>query len=135
MWLFTRLGFYSIVRKPHASDLTVRARVRADLDALRQRYLPQLSPTLVLSGTDYRYRATVSHVALSAAMAAIVMDLEYDNYKSEVAVTQGARRAHVYANVWSVLADGLPPLDHAGRRPRQARREPRVNTPRQGSRR
>ncbi len=135
MWLFTTFGFFSIVRKPHDADLTVRARVRVDLDALRQRYLPQLAQTKMVSGTDYRYRATVSHVALSAAMAAIVMDLEYDNYKSEVAVAQGAQRAHVYADVWSVLADGLPALDHAGRRPRQPRREPRVNTPSPGSRR
>ena len=49
MWLFTRFGFFSIVRKPGDDNLTVRARVAADLDALREQYLPELSATTTQS--------------------------------------------------------------------------------------
>lgn len=36
MWLMTTVGFFSIVRKPGETDLTVRARVRSDLEALEK---------------------------------------------------------------------------------------------------
>ena len=61
MWLLTPTGFFSIVRKPQdaaAGTLTVRSRVRADLDGLRDTLLPELGPTIDNAGTDYRYRAS-----------------------------------------------------------------------------
>ncbi len=45
MWLITTTGFYSVVQKPWdqaADTLTVRARAKADLDALREAGLPEL---------------------------------------------------------------------------------------------
>jgi hypothetical protein len=111
MWLVLPFGFYSIVQKPNNKRLTVRARVRADLEALRARYLPQLGPTTTLPSSDYQWRATVSHSAFAKAMAAIVMDLDYSNVKDEVARVQGHARAAVYSEVWSVLFHGLPLLD------------------------
>jgi hypothetical protein len=44
-------------------------------------------------------------------MIAIVPDVTYSNFKSEVGRAQGHDRADVYAGVWSVLHRGLPPLD------------------------
>lgn len=85
--------------------ITVRARVRQDLDNLRQKYLPELSPTVGHAGTDYPWRATVSHAAFAAALGRIAMDLQYGNFKDEVAVRQGKQRAHRYAKVWSALYD------------------------------
>jgi hypothetical protein len=43
MWLITSIGFFSVVQKPgdkQNSTLTVRSRVRSDLAALKQHYLP-----------------------------------------------------------------------------------------------
>ena len=51
MWTMTPIGFYSAVRKPGDSFLTIRARASGDLDALRARYLPALSPTRAGGGT------------------------------------------------------------------------------------
>ena len=48
MWLFTNFGFFSVVQKPGERDLTVRSRLRSDLERLRERYLPTLGP--VISG-------------------------------------------------------------------------------------
>lgn len=112
MWLFVpACGFYSIVLKPRETDLTVRARVRTDLHELRSRYLPELTKTVVLDRSDYKYRATAPCTALARAMSAIVNDITYDNFKAEVELRQGHERELVYSRVWGVLHDGLPKLD------------------------
>ena len=89
MWLYTPFGFYSVVQKPGEEDLTVRGRVEADLDALRERYLPELGPTKVTPGHDYPCRAKSTHAALAAAMSRLVLDLELQ--QREVADLQGWR--------------------------------------------
>jgi hypothetical protein len=45
MWVITPLGFYSVVSKPkdmESGTITIRARVKSDLEALRQECLPSL---------------------------------------------------------------------------------------------
>lgn len=106
MWLITQIGFFSIVRKPSdakAGTLTIRARVRGDLDALRQHCLPGLGAIEETQDTDYRFRATAPRAQVSAAMARLVDDLDYGNFKSEVGKRQGAARLALYHDVWKVL--------------------------------
>ena len=103
MWLFTNFGYFSVVQKPGATDLTVRTRVKSDLEALRAQYLPELGPTLGKAGSDYPWRATVPPQALAAAMVKIVMDVNYPNFKNEVAARQGKGRATRYHKVWDAL--------------------------------
>lgn len=105
MWLFTPIGFFSIVKKPQTTCLTIRARVRGDLDALRDRYLPELSPTIGHGGTDYPWRATATREAVAEATRLMVMDIDYPNFKSEVGAKQGHARASHYGAVWNVLYD------------------------------
>lgn len=87
--------------------LTIRARVRADLERLSA-YVPDMSDTVESDDSDYRYRAVAKREAVMAAMATLVADIDYDNFKSEVASRQGYRRAAVYGDVWDVLY-GLQP--------------------------
>lgn len=103
MWLMTTFGFFSIVRKPGETDLTVRARVRSDLEALEKYYLPSHGPITAGGGTDYRYRARVAPGALAAAVARMVEDIDYANFKDTVDTRQGPERAHVYGEVWNAL--------------------------------
>jgi hypothetical protein len=104
MWILTPFGFYSVVRRHEDDDfLTVRARAAGDLDALRERYLPGLAETIVGGGTDYPYRATVSPDAFAAALAKIGGDIDYSNFKDEVAKEQGRARADTYHQVWEIL--------------------------------
>jgi 8-oxo-dGTP pyrophosphatase MutT (NUDIX family) len=108
MWLMTRYGFFSIVEKPADRDggtLTVRARVRADLEALREHALPGLGPIAEHAGTDYRFRARAARTDVSAALATLVAELDYANFKDEVAHRQGKARAAAYGKVWGVLYD------------------------------
>lgn len=107
MWLMTTFGFFSIVDKPDDDELmlTVRARVRADLEHLRDHYLPTMSAVEAYTGSDYPYRARVERSELAAAMSRLVLELDYANFKDEVFRRQGRGRAHAYGRVWEVLHD------------------------------
>lgn len=106
MWLITPVGFFSMVRKPtdtKTQTLTVRARVRSDLEALKAQYLPELGEIQDCAANDYRFRAVASQAAVAQAMARLVQDLDYSNFKDEVARRQGRSRSDLYHDVWSVL--------------------------------
>jgi len=108
MWLITPTGFFSIVCKPgdtKAGTLTLRARAKSDLEALRQQFLSSLGPTTENEGTDYPYRAKAKRGDVANALAQMVQQLDYDNFKSEVAEKQGHGRAGVYHKVWDILYD------------------------------
>lgn len=106
MWLMTPVGFFSVVRKPtdlEFDTLTVRARVRSDLEGLKARYLPELSAIQDSRVNDYRFRAVAPKVAVARAVARLVQDLDYSNFKDEVHRQQGAPRARLYHDVWATL--------------------------------
>ena len=103
MWLFTTVGFFSVVQKPNQDGLTVRARIKEDLDRLRAKYMPQLSPTVTGEGTDYPFRATISHDDFAFGLAKVAHDITYDNFKNEIAKRQGVKREAAYHKVWDAL--------------------------------
>jgi hypothetical protein len=105
MWLITPSGFFSIVRKPDdtSGTLTIRARVKSDLEGLRQGFLPGLGPIEENTGTDYRYRAKALRTELADALAQMVQGIDYVNFKDEVAAKQGYSRASIYGKVWQAL--------------------------------
>lgn len=114
MWIFSNLGYISVVQKPDDTLLTLRARVASDLDRLRDEHLPTLGPTLTTGGTDYPFRAVATRDAVADAMAKMVRAIEYPNFKSEVAERLGHDRDGVLHQVWSATrklerAEAEPP--------------------------
>ena len=103
MWIAHPDGFFSVVRKPGDSQLTVRSRVRVDLERLREQWLPELGPTRAGEGSDYPYRASVDAAAFGRGLATMGAAIDYDNFKNEVKRRQGSARAGAYGKVWSVL--------------------------------
>lgn len=106
MWLLTNFGFFSVVQKPGDAEkqsLTVRARVKADLESLRQKYIPNMGPIQANSGSDYKYRASISRSDFAIAALKIALDIDYSNFKDSVAANQGKARAGVYHEVWHQL--------------------------------
>ncbi|MBX3609188.1 MAG: hypothetical protein KF871_04775 [Hydrogenophaga sp.] len=106
MWLVTPVGFFSVVQKPtdiKNKTLTVRARVRSDLETLRLQFLPELGSIRESRINDYRFRAIAPQAAVAAAMARLVEHIDYANFKNEVTKRQGAERSHLYHEVWDVL--------------------------------
>ncbi len=105
MWILTPIGFFSIVRKPEdeASDsLTVRARVRDDLEAFA-RLCPDLGPIESSQWTDYAFRARGPAAAVAAAVGQFAASIDYSNFKDQVQWKQGKARALLYGEVWDTL--------------------------------
>ena len=118
MWLMTPLGFFSIVCKPDdvgGGTLTIRARVKSDLEALRRDFLPRLGPIVEGGGTDYRYRAKAPRSEIADAVAGLVRQIDYSNFKNEVAARQGKQRADRYGQVWHALYDLEEPRARNGK--------------------
>ena len=89
MWLYTKLGFFSIVHKPPCKkdELLVRARCREDIDALSN----ELSKAGNFKGTvieskdsDYVYRMVVLKSILAPFMAHLMEGLDYGNFKATI---------------------------------------------------
>lgn len=107
MWLFTKVGFFSVVRAPKTpGHLQVRARFRDDLVALKKAYLPTLTRIVSTPERDYQFRSFVKKEAFAKALASMVLDIDYDNFKSKVAQDRGSETAHLYSQVWMTMADG-----------------------------
>ena len=121
VWLFILEGFFSVVSaEEFGKDIQVRARAEADLDRLRDRYIPTLGESTSLPGRDYPWRAFTTRADLASGLANIANAIDYGNSKSEVASRLSAERAHIYSQVWSdcLMIEQEPPTPrlHQGRR-------------------
>jgi hypothetical protein len=118
MWIFTKLGFFSVVcarqgdgkrgQPIDATRLMVRARLRNHLEALRERWPVDLGRCDIqtFTGTDYAYRMFVDKQAWARVLSELSLETDYDNFKSAVASQQGVSgRAYERAlhDVWSVM--------------------------------
>ncbi len=107
MWILTKFGFFSAVQKQAdvaENMLTIRGRVKDDLEALRH-YLPDMGNITTSNNADYRYRVRVSKASFAEALPQMVMDIDYSNFKDKVMQTQGRGRARTYSKVWGTLRD------------------------------
>ena len=111
MWLFTVDGFVSAVeeqRGEHRGEIVVRAREAAALAALRE-VAPTLTPTVVFSDSDYRYRAWLGREEWAQALAELGRRVVYDNFKSEVLRRQGPTSyEEALHTVWLALGRTQP---------------------------
>lgn len=60
-----------------------------------------------LPRADYRYRTVVARSVVARALARVVDDVDYPNFKDRVHESQGMERALIYSNVWTELYQGL----------------------------
>ena len=80
MWLFTNRAFLSVVRhsdKPNI--LIVRSRFPNHIETV----FPGANVTED-TGTDYRYRAELNPKEVSEAIAKMVSEIDYDNFKNSL---------------------------------------------------
>jgi hypothetical protein len=118
MWIYTKYGFFSAVcaragdgsyrQQVDPDRMMIRARVREHLEALRTRFpaILQGCEILATSGTDYAYRLFVPKSGWTRIVGELADEIDYDNFKSEVARHQGPA-GHDYEaslhDVWSVM--------------------------------
>ncbi len=106
MWIFTPIGFFSVVEAdgfpgaPAGKTLMVRARDGGDLDRLREAHFPELGPNVEMQGRDYPVRAFTTHEDFAECMSKLAMAIDYGNFKNAVSARQGHARASVYGKVW-----------------------------------
>ena len=85
----------------------VRARVRSHLEALKEHFSYLLADCEIKesAGTDYAFRIFVDKSVWSQVLVGLNEEMDYDNFKSEVARHQGGEGAeyeHSLHDVWSV---------------------------------
>lgn len=103
MWLATRYGFYSVVRKS-PTEFHVRGRIRRDLENLLE-LTGRRHPIHEWPTADYRYRVIVDHRTFSELMAALALALDYPNFKEAIAATPDQReKLPAFHQVWAMLA-------------------------------
>jgi hypothetical protein len=110
MWLFTRHGFFSVVR--YKKRVAIRARDWAHLDNLRS-WMGINSKILELTGTDYRFRIMVSRTEWRRIAARLAEEAEdvvnfKDEAKSNVALV-GATYIGILHRIWSMVAGEYDP--------------------------
>ncbi len=108
MWLFTKYGFYSIVKKQFGDQVKpyqIRAREEKDLQNLISKVGLDESVISTLHA-DYHYRIIVDDDELSKILKFLQDNIDYDNFKSEVARNSDQRgKLNAYHKVWGVMYD------------------------------
>ena len=110
MWVFTKFGFYSVVKKQGCApnELEVRARCRNDLQVLKKQTGVK-SKILTNAGTDYPFRIRMRRELWAEFLADEALSIDYANFKDEVLfgkIESPRRRKHrhdVYFDVWRAL--------------------------------
>jgi hypothetical protein len=103
MWLFTNIGFFSVVEKPYDIEqglISIRSRVRLDLEVLKTLYLPSMTEIIESDDADYRFRCRVNKRDFAEAVPELIMNINYENFKDEIFEVQGPERASLYSNIW-----------------------------------
>lgn len=106
MWMITPTGMFSIVADPeNENTVKVRARVRADLEALcelepMRKYADEIVDT---PNRDYACRIFAERGDWAEAAFLLSLGIDYFNHKDAVKERQGAERADVYMGVWAHL--------------------------------
>lgn len=121
MWVFTKHGFISAVcgriERPGGkgrsyevdpSVILLRARQRAHLEEILAEYaslFPDGVPPVKESATnDYRFRAVLPKSTFVLLMTALANDVDYGNFKSEVAARQGkSMYEQALHSIWSIM--------------------------------
>mgnify|MGYP003429779963 CR=1 FL=1 len=113
MWIMTNNGYLSIVSKDCRPDeLLVRARRPGDIEKV----FPDAKVTRT-TNSDYLYRAVLSRDLVKRALAAMIDQIDYPNFKDSV----GDSSLHAaYVSVWCAMA-GLQHPPPVIERPTHAR--------------
>ena len=96
MWLFTNTGFVSAVKQ--GDDLVVRARDLESLGPISESLKLEVIKT---PDADYPYRVITTPEDFARWTHHMSLNIDYPNFKSEVAQVRGHEFAHALTRVWS----------------------------------
>ncbi|NDA83047.1 MAG: hypothetical protein EBY01_08355 [Actinobacteria bacterium] len=99
MWIFTNTGFISTVSNS-VGTLNVRARDKSSLKNLASTFKVEIEHTPL---ADYPYRLSLGHDQFAKWIDSQVKAIDYNNFKSAVALTRGKGFASALSEVWSTM--------------------------------
>lgn len=102
MWLFTRIGFFSIVKKENG-EVHIRGRCREHLEALQRKLGAEYPVAESFEGSDYPFRIITNAARLGHIMIVLGNEVTYPNFKGCLARDEGELgRAYSYLahDVW-----------------------------------
>jgi len=100
MWLCTKIGFYSIVKKGTPGTWQIRARVRKDLQNLVAVAKIGVSPIETPDG-DYHWRIVVNAPQMARVFEILALSIDYPNFKNCIAQTPDQQqKLNAYHNFW-----------------------------------
>jgi hypothetical protein len=115
MWLMTKHGFYSIVRRK-TGEFHIRARVRKDLENLVERVPFAGAQILSTKTADYPFRIIVGKDEVLFVLNFLGETLNYSNFKGKIARTPDQEQKHdLYAEVWSLFSDAFGAYGRCGK--------------------
>ncbi len=99
MWIFSQVGFFSIVRK--GDEFHVRARRKEDLVNMG------LAPTKSFAVSDYPWRSILpNQTELLKVMTAFGESVDYPNFKGRIGNRKDQQnRLGVYHKIWELMAE------------------------------
>ena len=101
MWVFSGTGFVSAVKKHDRPNvITVRSRDRKSLEPLAETAGVEI---WISPYGDYPYRAFLEPVVFAEWVQAQAMNIEYDNFKNQVARIRGYDYNHALHDVWVAM--------------------------------
>ncbi len=98
MWLYTKHGFYSAVKKRGDNFITVRSYNKQDLQNLIDRFELDVAMEYTPSN-DYLFRIRLSRELWVEIMAELAFEVDYGNFKAEVAKTHDWERVVGYIEI------------------------------------
>jgi len=113
MWVFTTLGFVSVVQsKTDPDKVVIRSRERRHLENLLREH--DLKGTILKDvGTDYEFRMLVPNFRWARAMAEMADRIDYTNFKNAAqANVKDTSPKYVSAlhDIWSTLWNAVQPF-------------------------
>lgn len=109
MWIQSKYGFFSIVRKGEPGTVQIRARVINDLRNLCVAIQIPLSRIIKTPGGDYAQRIIVNENELTEVMFQLQKTIDYSNFKSMIDRTPDQAKKHgAYSRAWSIFGEFQP---------------------------
>ena len=114
MWILTKIGFYSITKKPSHFNpdgpevFNIRGRDKDDLKRFAELVSPDLAKRPVVheySRSDYPYRVYLNtQEEMDAVMAKLSALIDYDNFKDMIDETPHQKaKKEPYEEFWTLL--------------------------------
>jgi hypothetical protein len=103
MWLCTKIGFYSLVKKGTPGTWQIRARVPKDLQNLVAAAKIDV-PVITTPKGDYGWRIVVNASQMARVFEVLASSIDYDNFKDCIARTPDQKeKLDAYHHFWGGL--------------------------------